>query len=74
MKLTQQQALAVAAAAMVSLGECSASEAALELQNTTTAEKQEGHQFVQAVIAAAIAQGLVVEAAPIKPFVDLRSL
>lgn len=74
MKLTQEQALGVAAAAMVSLGEFDAEEAAAELQNSTTAEKQEGHAFVQAVLTAAIAQGLVIEAAPVKPFVDLRTV
>ena len=74
MKLTQEQALSVAAEAIVSLGELTADEAATNLQNSTTAEKNAGSLFVQAVLAAAIAQGLVVEAAPASRFVDLRQL
>lgn len=74
MQLTQQQAIAIARAASIATGVCTAKQADIEGAHASEVDKDRAHRTVQAVTNAAIAQGLVVEAAPIKPFVDLRSV
>jgi hypothetical protein len=74
MKLTEQQALSVIMAVGVARGEVCAEDVQAHLDMARPDEKQQALAMVREVLTAAIAQGLVVEAAPVKPFVDLRQL
>lgn len=74
MKLTEQQALSVIMAVGVARGEVRAEDVQAHLDMARPDEKQQALAMVREVLTAAIAQGLVVEAAPVKPFVDLRQL
>jgi hypothetical protein len=74
MKLTEQQALSVIMAVGVARGEVRAEDVQAHLDMARPDEKQQALAMVREVLTAAITQGLVVEAAPVKPFVDLRQL
>lgn len=74
MKLTQEQAVNLAAAMAVAEGMCSDAEVYERKLYACPKEVKVLAEAFDAILTHAIAQGLVVEAAPIKPFVDLRQL
>jgi hypothetical protein len=74
MKLTEQQAVDLAAAMAVAEGMCPAEEVYQRKIYAQPKELATLQEAFSSILTHAIAQGLVVEAAPVKPFVDLRQL
>ena len=74
MKLTQEQAVRLARVAALAMSIDSESRINRQADEMTEAEREQAVAFAEAILRDAIAQGLVVEAAPVKPFVDLRSV
>lgn len=74
MKLTQDQAVRLARVAALAMGIDSESRINRQADEMTEAERTQAVVFAEAVLRDAIKQGLVIQAPPIKPFVDLRSI
>jgi len=74
MKLTQEQAINLAAAMAVAEGMCPSAEVYERKIYAKPDEVAVMQEAFSSILTHAIAQGLVVEAAPIKPFVDLRTV
>ncbi len=74
MQLTQEQAVRLARVAALAMGIDSESRINRQADEMTEAERGQAVTFAEAILRDAIAQGLVVEAAPVKPFVDLRTV
>lgn len=74
MKLTQEQAVRLARVAALAMGIDTESRINRQADEMTEAERVQAVTFAEALLRDAIAQGLVAEAAPVKPFVDLRSV
>lgn len=74
MKLTQEQAVRLVRVAALTMGIDTKARINRQADEMTEAERVQAVAFAEVVLRDAIAQGLVVEAAPVKPFVDLRSV
>ena len=74
MKLTEEQAVRLARVAAQALGLGATEHLDRQVEEMTDAERTQAVVFAEAVLRDAIRQGIVIQAPPIKPFVDLRSI
>ena len=74
MKLTEEQAVRLARVAAQALGLGPAKHLDRQVEERTEAERTQAVVFAEAVLRDVIRQGIVIQAPPIKPFVDLRSI
>lgn len=74
MKLTQEQAVRLARVAALAMGLDTESRINRQADEMSEAERERAVVFAEALLRDAIKQGLVIQAPPITPFVDLRQL